>query len=59
MTKFPPGVEIVTPTGRRAKVLFYDSDERVHVRYLGDVENPNEQGCFPGHLAALPLPKKH
>jgi hypothetical protein len=48
--KLPPGVEITTPSGRRAKVLYYDSDDRVHVRYCGDAINPNEQGCFPGKL---------
>jgi hypothetical protein len=49
--KFPPQTLIRTPMGRLATVLYYDSQDRVHVRYVGpDAVNANEQGEFPGRL---------
>lgn len=49
--KFPPGTRIRTPSGRLARVMFYDEENRIHVRYIGsDKLNANEQGLFPGSL---------
>jgi len=52
--KLPTGTRIKTPSGRLARVLFVDEEERVHVRYTGsDKLNPNEQGLFPHKLLTI------
>jgi len=52
--KLPPGTRIKTPSGRLARVLFVDEEERVHVRYTGsDKVNANEQGTFPHKLLSI------
>lgn len=49
--QFAPGTRIRTPSGRLARVLYYDEERRVHIRYIGsDRNNANEQGLFPGSL---------
>ena len=45
--KLIPGLRIRTPSGRYARVLHVDSEQRVHVRYYDD---EGGEGLFPAKL---------